>query len=87
MGRTGPARPVLEGRTLTRIDSAASGPDGHALAVGAARGQGPLVGPVGDVPTRLWDMTVDDAIDRICAVTRKTLTPGGRQRDVGDIPG
>ncbi|MFI9630207.1 hypothetical protein [Streptomyces sp. NPDC052042] len=36
--------------------------------------------------TRQWDMNVEHAIGRICAVTRKTLTREEWRRHVGDIP-
>lgn len=76
---TDPAKPIPPAQTLTGhaggVKQLEFSPDGQIL---ATRGE--------DWVTRQWDMNVDRAIDRICAVTRKTLTPEEWRRDVGEIP-
>lgn len=74
---TDPTKSIPPPQTLTSaggVGSVAFSPDGQTL---ATHGFGE--------PTRLWDMNVDHAIDRICAVTRKTLTAEQWRRNIGNI--
>lgn len=69
-----PPAQVLTGHAGGVLDVDFS-PDGKTL---ATQGE--------DWVTRRWDMDIDHAIDRICALTRKTLTPEVWRRDIGDTP-
>ncbi len=65
---TDPAHPISRGQSLTghtdSVDAVAFSPDGHTPATGST-----------DWTVRLWETNVDQAIQRICATTRNTLTP------------
>ncbi len=58
-----PLGPALTGHTGT-VRAVAFSPNGHTLATGSD-----------DHTARLWEMNVDQAIQRICATTTNTLTP------------
>ncbi|MGH3810881.1 MAG: WD40 repeat domain-containing protein [Pseudonocardiaceae bacterium] len=68
MERDRPGPPHTSGPTLTGhtdwVYAVVFSPDGHTLATGST-----------DQTVRLWETNVDQAIQRICATTRDTLTP------------
>ncbi|MGH3900249.1 MAG: caspase, EACC1-associated type [Pseudonocardiaceae bacterium] len=65
---TDPVHPTALGQSLTGhtdwVFSVVFSPDGHTLATGST-----------DRTVRLWETNVEQAIQRICATTRNTLTP------------
>ena len=69
---TDPARPAPLGPPLTgptdRVTSVAFSPDGKTLAAGSD-----------DSTAQMWNLDVDDAIQRICATTSNILTPDLRK--------
>ncbi|MCA1695100.1 MAG: serine/threonine protein kinase, partial [Actinobacteria bacterium] len=77
---TNPAHPTPLGRPLSGhtnyVKAVAFSPDGHTLATGSS-----------DQTVRLWGMSVDQAIQRICATTTNTLTPAEWEQYVSpDLP-
>lgn len=65
----------LTGHTYSVVRAALS-PDGHTLATGSE-----------DDTIRLWEMNVDQVIQRICATTTNTLTPAKWDQYVSpDLP-
>ena len=75
-----PAGPVSLGQPLTghtnSVYSVEFSPDGRTLVTGSI-----------DHTARLWRLNVDQAIERICATTRNTLTPDKWKQYVSeDLP-
>ncbi len=57
------------------VEAVAFSPDGHTLASGSDNGT-----------TQLWNLNVDQAIDRICATTSYNLTPQQWTRYIPQLP-
>ena len=76
---TNPAHPTPLGQPLTGptgpVHSVTFSPNGRTLAAGS-----------GDSTVRLWNLDIDDAIQRICATASRTLTPAKWDQLITELP-
>jgi WD40 repeat protein len=82
-----PARPARLGQPLTSpagtVNSVAFSPDGRTIVAGIAAG---FSANTADGTVEVWNLNVDDAIQRICAATSNTMTAAQWNQYISQLP-